>query len=148
MTLSELYTMPVEKAGLGSRGYVLGAIENGGRIEYLICCDDEDDEYCVRVDGIVSLDGRLIYDGREAKKPKAKALRLGAPCCDEQGRYLGRVEEFYIKNYTLKSAQIGGRRYAFDRLVRGDITIVRSRKRGCFSPHVAAKDLFIDAICS
>lgn len=148
MKLSELYEMPVEKVGIGARGYVLGAIVNGLKLEYIACCDDDENEYYVRIDRIISLNERILYDSEEKRKRKEKPFRLGTLCLDERGRILGRLEDIFIKNYSLKSAQINGRKYAFDRLVRGDVIIVRDKKNGDAAASIAARDMFIDAVCS
>ena len=148
MKLTELYAMPVEKIGVGSRGYVLGAVARDGKLNYLICCNEDENEYIVTTDSIISIEEKIIYASEDKHKPKTKPLRLGALCCNERGKFLGRVEDIFIKNYTLKSAQIGGKKYAFERLVFGDMVIVKDKKKPDIPAGFAARDMFIDAVCS
>ena len=148
MKLTELYSMPVEKIGVGTRGYVLGAVAGDGKLNYLICCNEDENEYIVTTDSIISLDEKIIYASENKRRPKANVLRLGTLCCDERGKFLGQVEDFFIKNYTLKSVQIGSKKYAFDRLVFGDMVIVRDRKKPDIPAGFAARDMFIGAVCS
>lgn len=148
MKLTELYAMPVEKIGAQNRGYVLGAVAGDGKLNYLICCNEDENEYVVTTDSIISLDEKIVYSEEERRRPKNRTLRLGALCCDERGKALGFIEEIFFKNFTLKSAQIGGKRYACDRLVFGDVIIVKDRKKGDINAGFAARDMFIDAVCS
>lgn len=146
MKLTQLYDLPVSGRN-GQSGYVLGAIAVGGNIEYLACCDWEEREFFIRVDRILSLGEAIVYDAAEKKAPSKNILRLGIPCCDEHGKYLGTTCDVRLTGWRIKSVQVGARSYAYPRLVWGDVIIVKDKTSG-ISPDIAAKDLFIGAVCA
>lgn len=128
MKISSIYGKKVESTA-GRRGYVISVNANGGRLECLVCADEEENEFSIDVKNIISIDNKIIYEDRERAIKTAKPLRLGCAGFDEKGNYLGILEEFtYSKNKLLK-AKIGKKTYPAEGLLTGDVIIVKRVKR-------------------
>lgn len=150
MKLSELYGKRIENKSGKAGGCVLGAVCGADNKAALICCDGEEKEFYVGVDSVICAGESVIYSDTGERIKKAAPLRLGAACYTENGKYLGRAADFECRGNSLKSAVIGKKKYAAERLVFGDVIIVRGRAGKPVAPDCerAAKDLFIEAVCS
>ncbi|MGN0818738.1 MAG: hypothetical protein ACI4L9_07190 [Candidatus Coproplasma sp.] len=148
MKLSELYGMQVEKLNSRRRGYILQAFADGEKISHLICCDEKENEFCITAENIISLNQCLIYRNESKGIKNGGALRLGAPCCDERGKILGVTQDYVLSGLNLRCALIGGKRYAYSRIVAGDVVIVKDKASPDVSASLAARDMFIGAICN
>lgn len=147
MKLSELYGMQVEKINSKRRGYVLCAYAENDKLSHLVCCDGEENEFCVAADDVISMNNCVIYRSECKRIAKKSALRLGAPCCDERGKILGVTQDYTLNGLNVKSARIGGKNYAFSRLVTGDVVIVKDKNKPDVAASITARDLFIGAVC-
>lgn len=113
----------------GKEGYVLSAGLCGGTL-YLLCADDNEREFCVRWDSVLDFGGDgIVYDGREESLKKVYALRLGLPCYDFNGTFLGNLEDCTVTGGKLKSAKAGKKTYPAGGLVWGDAVLVKELRR-------------------
>lgn len=147
MKLSELYGMQVEKINSKRRGYVLCACAEGDKITRIVCCDGQENEFCIAAEDVISMNDGIVYANERKLTRRNGALRLGAPCFDERGKCLGVTQDFVLNGLTVKSAQIGEKIYAFNRLVTGDAVIIKDKGKPDVAASLAARDLFIGAVC-
>lgn len=128
MKISIFYGKEVESTQ-GRTGYVLSVLANGGKLECLLCADGEENEFYVDVRNIVKIGEKIIYEDRESAMKEAEPVRLGRAGFDENGRYLGVLEELTLTDNRLRTAKIGKKNYPAEGLTCGDIVIVRRVKR-------------------
>lgn len=148
MKISELYGMKVEKINSSRQGYVLCAFAEGERLDSILCCDENEHEFFIAAEDIISVNACLIYRNERKTARKRSALRLGIPCYDEAGKYLGVTQDYILNGAVIKRAQIGGKSYAYSRLISGDAVIVKSKRTPDVAATIAAHNLLIDATLS
>lgn len=113
----------------GRTGYVLSVNGGNGRVECLACADDDEKEFIIDVKNIVSVGDKIIFDDRSGAIAAAKPLRLGRAGFDENGAFLGEICDYIFKGNVLLKAKIGKKNYPAERLVCGDVVIVKNVKR-------------------
>lgn len=129
MKISAFYGKKVESTD-GKKGYVISVNANAGRLECLMCADEDENEFAVDIRNILSVEhNKIIYDDRESAIKASKPLRLGCAGFDEKGIYLGNLEEFTFSKTKLLKAKIGKKTYPADAVLAGDIIIVKKVKR-------------------
>ena len=128
MNISELYGKKVVSTD-GKRGYIISVNAAEGRIESLVCADENEREFFVDVKNVLKTGSEILFEDRESVKRSAKPVRLGRAGFDESGRFLGFLEELYIKDFKLYKARIGKKNYPADGVVWGDIIIVGNIRR-------------------
>lgn len=145
MKISQLYGKKIEGADKKRCGYILGISCIGDKIEGYICCNERESEFFAAwADVRFAGDGAMVLKtGKENKK--ASRLRLGQAVYSEEGKFLGHTEDFTAKGERLTCAHVGKKKYAFNRLILGDVIILKSDRAVA---EIAAKDLFIGAICN
>ena len=126
MKVSDLYGKKIESTA-GKKGYIISVNANAGRLECLICADEDENEFAVDINSIVSVENnKIIYEDRESAIKAAKPLRLGCAGFDENGAYLGFLEEYtFSKNKLLKAKKPS----PADSVLTGDVAIVKRVKR-------------------
>lgn len=129
MNVSEFYGKKVESTA-GKKGYVISVNAYEGKLECLICADEDENEFAVDVKNIVTLENNLIvYEDRESAIKASKPLRLGCAGFDEKGVYLGNLEEYTFSKNKLLKAKIGKKTYPAEGVLLGDVAIVKRIKR-------------------
>lgn len=129
MNVSEFYGKKVESTA-GKKGYVISVNAYAGKLECLICADEDENEFAVDVKNIVTLENNLIvYEDRESAIKASKPLRLGCAGFDEKGVYLGNLEEYTFSKNKLLKAKIGKKTYPAEGVLLGDVAIVKRIKR-------------------
>ena len=142
MKISKLYGRRIEGGEGRADGTILGVDFDGRKICGILAADDEQREFYVAAADLVLK--RNIGYIRAAKKPASfNGLKLGRAAYSEDGIFLGYMEDITADNLTLTKAKIGAKNYAFDCLILGDVIIVRGKHHA----EIAAKDMFIDALC-
>lgn len=142
MKISRLYGRKIAGGEGRADATVLGVDFDGRKICGILAADDEQREFYIAADDIVWK--RALSYKKATKKPVCfNGLRLGRAAYSEDGIFLGYLEEINAENLAAVSCKIGGRKYAFDCLVLGDVVIVRGKSLA----ETAAKDMFIDALC-
>lgn len=128
MKISEIYGKIIESTA-GKRGYVLKIMACRGSIEGLVCADEEEREFVVDMKTVVSIADKIIYEDRESAIKRARELSLGRASFDEEGNYLGNLEEFTFSGNKLLKAKIGKKNYSPSELSCRDAVIVKSTAR-------------------
>lgn len=129
MKVSSIYGKKVESTA-GKKGYAISVNANAGKIECLICADEDENEFAVDIKNIVNIENNIIiYEDRESAIKASKPLRLGCAGFDEKGVYLGNLEEYIFSKNKLLKAKIGKKTYPADSVITGDIAIVKHVKR-------------------
>ena len=113
----------------GKTGYVLSVNGGNGRVECLACADEDEKEFLIDVKNIVSAGEKIVFDDRAGAIAAAKPLRLGRAGFDESGAYLGEICDYIFKGNALLKAKIGKKNYPAERLVCGDVVIVKHVKK-------------------
>lgn len=128
MKLSEIYGKKVLSAA-GKKGYVLSLNIADGKILCLACADEFEKEFTVQFKDIIRFGEKIFYaDGEDCKK-SGTPLRLGRACFDNQGGYLGNLQDFTFFGDRLKTAKIGKKNYPVEGLILGDVVIVKDMRR-------------------
>ncbi len=145
MKASEIFCKPVVCEDKKRRGYILGISCVEDLIEGYICCNERENEFFAESFGVKFTDESavIIKVGKQSKR--GVRLKLGYPLYSEAGKFLGHVEDFTVKGNKIVWAHVGKRKYPFTRLTLGDVAVLKSARADA---ETAAKDMFIDALCS
>ena len=128
MVVSEIYGKKIESTN-GKKGYVISVNANAGVLVCFICADENEKEFAVDVKNVICIGEKIIYEDRENVIKSSTPLRLGRAGFDEQGKYLGVLEEYTFKNNKLSRIKIGKKNYPAEGVVCGDVVIVKGAKR-------------------
>lgn len=144
MKASQIFCTEISSEDKKKRGYILAISCVKDMIEGYICCNEHENEFFAESAGAKFLNGSATFlvTGKENKK--GYRLRLGQPLYTDNGKFIGHVDDFTIKGNRITFAHVGNRKFAFDRLVFSDVAILKSDD---LSAEIAAKDMFIGAIC-
>lgn len=144
MKVSEIYGKPVERIDGKKRGYILGISRAGDRIEGYICCNENETEFFAAHD-TARFKGEIAIVSKTGKPTKrGDGLKLGYAVYTENGKFLGHVDDYTVKKDRILYAHVGKRKIRFNSLSFGDVAIVKSAEPVA---EIAAKDMFIDALC-
>lgn len=128
MNVSLFYGKLTESTA-GKKGYVLSVRANAEKLIGLICADENEKEFFVDIKNIVKIGERIIYEDRESQVKNSRPVRLGCAGFDEEGKYLGTVEEITFSGNKLLKAKIGKKTYPAEALTYGDAIIVSKIKK-------------------
>lgn len=109
----------------GKEGYVLSVNADKDGEVFLLCADDNEKEFALNLKNATHIGKSTLFEER-ADREFATALRLGRACFDEDGKCLGRLEDFIFCGGKLKRAKIGKKNYPAEGLILGDVIIVKS----------------------
>ena len=145
MKISEILLTPVEATDAFDGGYILSVCRDGDVVSGYVCCDENENEHFVPAK-------KMKFDGGCAKaaatgktKKKNTFVRLGYPLYADNGKYLGRIDDFTVRGGKLVTAFAGNKRYPCSRLAFGDVAILKNDRAEAES---AAKNMFIGAMLS
>ncbi len=143
MKASQIFCTEILSKDKKKRGYIMSVCCVKDMIEGYICCDEKENEFFAESAGTEFSGGvaTFLLTGKENKK--GYRLKLGMPLYSEAGRFLGHIDDYTIKNNRLSFAHVGKRKFAFVRLIIGDVAIL---KDDGVSAEIAAKDMLIGAI--
>ena len=127
MKVSSIYGKNIMSTA-GKAGYVV-AVSAERQSLYLTCADDNEKEFCVDMDSVLSLGDTILYDGTECIGVSVPPLRLGRAGFDMRGNYLGNLEDCTLSGGKLKTAKIGKKNYPVEGLIWGDVVIVKDLRR-------------------
>ncbi len=113
----------------GKSGYIISVNGGLGRVECLVCADNDENEFIVDIKNVVSFGEKVIFEDRENAIKAACPLSLGRAGFDEKGKYLGEVCDYTFNGNKLLRAKIGKKTYPAGDVVCGDAVIVKQRKR-------------------
>ena len=113
----------------GKAGYIISVNGGNGRVECLVCADEEEKEFIVDVKNVISFGEKIVYEDRESAIKRSRPLSLGRAGFDEKGTYLGEVADYTFNGNKLLRAKIGKKTYPADNLTCGDAVIVKNKKR-------------------
>ncbi|MDE6850840.1 MAG: hypothetical protein K2J54_05900 [Clostridia bacterium] len=144
MKASQIFCTNISSKDKKKRGYIMSVSCVKDMIEGYICCNENENEFFAESAGCEFSGGAATFlvTGKENKK--GYRLKLGIPLYSDAGKFLGHIDDFTIKNNRLVFAHSGKRKFAFDRLVIGDVAILG---RDGASVEIAAKDMIIGALC-
>lgn len=146
MKISELYGKQVESEDGKTKGYVLGVSCDGDRIEFLLCSDQNEKEFFIEVGCIKSVGEKIIYEDALSKLKRTRLLRLGKASYNGSGKFMGHFEDCECNDFVLQTAVIGKKKYDFNRLICGDVILIKDKDRAEKLP--APHEMFIEAICN
>lgn len=128
MKLSQLFGKPV-LSSTGKRGYVISVNGGNGRIQCLICADENENEFTVDAKSIIRIDAVVFFEDRESEIMRSAPVRLGKPVYDNEGKFLGHLTDFTVENGYIGCAYVGKKKIPAEDFVCGDAVIVKSRAR-------------------
>lgn len=144
MKASEIFCTEIAGKDKKKRGYILAISCVNDMIEGYICCDERENEFFAESAGVRFLSGFATYSVTGKENKKGYRLKLGVPLYSDDGRFLGHIDDFTFKGNRIIFAHVGRRKFAFDKLALSDVAILKSNYP---SAEIAAKDMFIGAIC-
>lgn len=145
MKLSQLLGAEVVLKDKKKRGYVLGVTCAENAIDSYICCDECENEFYLDGETAKFADGKLKSVQTVKKRKKLSNIKLGYPLYSENGKFLGYISDFTVKGNQILYAHCGNRKYNFLHITLGDVAILKNQKP---LAEIAAKDMFIGAICN
>ncbi|MBD5583512.1 MAG: hypothetical protein HDQ88_00275 [Clostridia bacterium] len=113
----------------GKRGYIISVNAYAGKIECLVCADEDENEFIIDAKSIKSYGDKIIYEDRATAMKRAKPVRLGRASYDDNGKYLGCIEEFTCSGAKILKAKIGKKSYPADKLIYGDVIIAKTTNK-------------------
>ncbi len=123
MKLSEIYGKRVLSTA-GKEGYVLSVNASDGKLVSLVCADEREREFTVDFKNVLKTGEKIIFN-ESGEESVGVPIRLGKACFDENGGYLGNLQDFTFFGDRLKTAKIGKKNYPADILIAGDVIIVK-----------------------
>lgn len=145
MKISELYGKNIEQADGKRKGYILGITYSNCAIDGLICCDESEKTFFVAAGDISSLCGETRFIKTCKANKNTASMQLGKAVYSYSGKYRGYLEDCILNGVKITHAVVGGKKIAFNKLNMGDACIIKDDK---INAERAAKDLFINAVCS
>lgn len=146
MKLSRLYGTVIESEDEKKRGTVLGACCANGKISGYICFDERENEFFVQSQSVKVKRGRTTFL-KTVDGPAGKVIKLGVAVFSDCGEYLGALADVTVRGAKPVCADVGKNTYPFERLIFGDVIILKSENHIKTCAEVAAKDMFIEAMC-
>ena len=128
MKLSQLFGKPV-KSTTGKKGYVISVNGGNGKIQCLVCADENENEFTVDVKNIISVKNVVLFEDRESVIKQSVPVRLGKPVFDSEGKFLGHLSDLTVENGIIDSAHVGKKKISADDFVCGDAVIVKNHVR-------------------
>ncbi|MDE6558187.1 MAG: hypothetical protein K2K39_03665, partial [Clostridia bacterium] len=145
MKISQIFGADVELKDKKKRGYVMGVTCIEDVISGYICCDESENEFFADGLGARFTNGKLRALTCGKKSKKHRPLLLGRALYSEDGKFLGHVDDFTVKADRIIYAHCGNRKYPYSNVVFGDVAVLKNQKP---LAEIAAKDMFITAICN
>lgn len=128
MKISEIYGKKVESTS-GKTGYVVSCNGAAGKLVCLLCADEDENEFYIDVKNIVSIGSKIIFEDRETAIKASKPIRLGRAGFNENGKYLGNLNDIDLKGAKIQRAKIGKKNYPAEKLFMDDVIIIPAVKR-------------------
>lgn len=113
----------------GKKGYVVSVNAAAGKIECLICADEDENEFYVDMKNVLKLGEPIIFDDRESKIKAAKPVRLGRASYNDKGIYLGNLVDMTVSGNKIMRVKIGKKSYKATELTYGDVVIHKPVKK-------------------
>ena len=145
MKVSELYGKTITGANGKRKGFILGVNCTENAVDGLICCDESERTFYVAGTDAISLCGDTKFSRVGKAQKNTASLKLGKAVYSAQGKFLGYLEDCILSGLKITHAIIGGKKIPFDKLVLGDICIMKGKDT---SAELAAKNMFIQAVCA
>ena len=145
MKISQLYGKKIESSNKKKCGYILGISHTGDRIDGYICCNESENEFFADSSAARFIGDRAIVLKTDKAAKRGARLKLGHAVYSEDGKFLGHVEDYTVKGNKIIYAHVGRRKLDFGRLSFGDVAILKNSHT---QAEVAAKDMFISALCN
>ncbi len=128
MNVSLLYGKKVISTE-GREGYVISVNAAAGKIECLTCADEDENEFSVDMKNVLKISDKILFEDRERVIKAAKPVRLGRASYDDEGKYLGNLEDMTYTGRKILRAKIGKKSYQASELTCGDVVIAKKTKR-------------------
>ena len=145
MKASKLYGMKIESQDKKIRGHILGISCVKNKIEGYICCNERQKEFFVPSGNAAFRGGVMRFSDTAKKGGDGAFLRLGRAVFAKNGKYCGVLEDCTIQESAVTFATVSRRKIPFERIIVGDVFILEDEN---LSAELAAKNMFIDAVCS
>lgn len=128
MNISQFYGKKIVSL-TGKKGYIISAYASEDKMEYLLCVDGNEREFKVDIKNIVSVKNEVTYKRAGCDCKNARPIRLGRAGFSEYGKLLGIIEDVIFNKNKLTHVKIGKRKYPADRVILGDVAIVKEIKK-------------------
>lgn len=145
MKVSNLLGIEILSKDKKMRVTVMSVCHAKNQIEGYICFNESQNKLFIeRL--YVGKDKQVYFNEFKKVRKKYKSLRLGLPAYTNQGKYLGRVEDYLICGTHLSKVKINSRQYNANYITLGNAAIVNVATQKT-QAEIAAKDMFIATLC-
>lgn len=103
----------------GRQGYVISLHADKDLAVFLRCADEKEREFYVKYTDVLSFGDKIIFEEQNFNSP-ARTLKIGKPCYDFTGAYMGAAREYTAAGGRLKSVKIGNKNFRAEGLIIGD----------------------------
>lgn len=128
MKLSSIYGKKVLSTA-GKEGYVISVYANENKLLYLLCADENENEFAVSADSIKSVKKNITFKDGKDEKICGNTLSLGKPVYDCDGAFFGLLTDYTIEKNELVYAHVGNKKLSCGDIVAGDAVIIKSSAR-------------------
>ena len=128
MNVSLLYGKKVVSTE-GRKGYVISVNAADGKIECLTCADEDENEFYIDMKNVLKIEDTILFEDREWAIKNAKPIRLGRASYDDNGMYLGNLEDVSCSGKRMLKVKIGKKNYSPNTLIYGDVVIAKRTKK-------------------
>lgn len=149
MKVSELYGKTITGANGKRKGVISSICCLKNEIEGFKCFDENENTFFVAGGDVTSLCGDTRFLKTSKAQKNTASLKLGKAVYSAQGKFLGHLEDCILSGLKITHAVVDGKKMPFNNLISGDVCIVKSKaKNEDFSAELAAKNMFIQAVCA
>ncbi|MDE7182245.1 MAG: hypothetical protein K2O41_04330 [Clostridia bacterium] len=128
MKLSQLFGKPVLSTA-GKMGYIISVNGNGGKVQCLVCADENENEFSVDIKNVISVKNTVLFEDRENVLKNSVPIRLGKPVFDSEGKFVGHLSDLSVENGAIDFAHVGKKKISASDFVCGDAVILRKHVR-------------------
>ena len=144
MKISELYGKEIICTNGKRKGIILGVINERDEIRWIVCCYEDEKRFFVSAESVITLSGTAQFTKAAKAQKKTASLRLGKAVYNCNGVFCGYLEDCVLSGLKITHAVVNGKKIPFNDVISGDVCLLKDRKT---SASIAAKDMFIDAVC-
>ncbi|MGN0812915.1 MAG: hypothetical protein ACI4MQ_05375 [Candidatus Coproplasma sp.] len=151
MKISTLFGKIIESEDKKKHGVIMAISCAKNVIEGYICFDENEKEFFVSASGTRVLKDKVIFKWLSREEKTSSRLRLGVPAFSQDGKFLGNVTDYSAVSGRICAVFICNKKYSAENLSVSDAVIVKQIVKQSvekLQTEIAAKDMFINALCS
>lgn len=124
MRLSKLIAAEVESGD--KNGYVIGVNASYDGELFLVCADENEEEFSVPFKNIRSVKEKIAFSKASETDEFSSPLRLGKPVFDCEGNFIGRLTDIIIEKNLICAVIAGNRKFNACDVILGDAVLIKN----------------------